>query len=138
MSRNIAKELKFSVAERAREACEYCRLPETFGYHKHEFDHILPIKHGGATTIDKLAFACWHCNRHKGTDISSFDFEANGELTRFFNPRKDGWTEHFQFSESGKIKPLTAEARVTIKILRINDAERIEERRELMEAGIYE
>jgi len=94
--------------------------------------------HGGQTSEENLALACPFCNEQKGTDVGSFDFETDGKLTRFFNPRIDVWTEHFQFSESGKIKPLTAEARVTIKILRINDAERIEERRELMEAGIYE
>lgn len=32
---------------------------------------------------------------------------------------------------------MTAEGRVTIKILRFNAAERTEERLELMEAGIY-
>ena len=137
MSRNIVNELKLAVKKRANENCEYCRLPEYVVHHIHEVDHVLPIKHGGITTIENLAVACWRCNRHKGTDVGSFDFETDGALTRFFNPRKDVWTEHFQVLESGEVKSVTAEARVTVKILQINGAERIEERRELIEAGLY-
>ena len=95
------------------------------------------MKHGGQTSEENLALACPFCNEQKGSDVGSFDFETDGALTRFFNPRKDVWTGNFQVLASGEIKSLTGEARVTIKILQINNAERIEERKELMEAGIY-
>lgn len=137
MKENVTETMKLAVAERAFEVCEYCQLPYSSAFHKHEADHILPRKHGGETTFENLAFSCWRCNRHKGADIGSFDFDADGVLTRFFNPRIDVWSEHFRV-ENGDIKPLTAEARVTIKILRINEENRVEERNELIEAGANE
>jgi HNH endonuclease len=137
MTRYVSAELRRLVAERAFEYCEYCRLPQMAAIAKHHIEHIVSLKHGGQTTVENLALACPFCNEQKGTDVGSFDFETDGALTRFFNPRKDVWTEHFQVLESGEIKPLTGEARVMVKILQINNAERIEERLELMEAGIY-
>lgn len=137
MTRYVSPALRLLVAERAFECCEYCRLPQMAAIARHHIEHIVSLKHGGRTTEENLALACPFCNEQKGTDVGSFDFETDGALTRFFNPRKDVWTKHFQVSESGVIKSLTGEARVTGKILQINNAERIEERLELMEAGIY-
>lgn len=87
--------------------------------------------------VENLALACPFCNEQKGTDIGTLDFETDGEFARFFNPRTQIWTEHFQIETDGEIIPLTAEARVTARILRFNDEARIEERRELIEAGLY-
>ena len=137
MSNYISKDLRRLTAERAGDKCEYCHLPQKARISKYEIEHILPRQHGGQTVSENLAFACLRCNRRKGTNLGSFDLET-GSFILFFNPRIQNWTENFQVLESGEIKPLTAEARVTIKILRINDAQQIEERRELMEAGIYE
>jgi len=39
----------------------------------HQPDHIIARQHGGQTTADNLAFACIHCNRHKGPNIASID-----------------------------------------------------------------
>ncbi len=138
MMRYVSAALRRLVADRAFERCGYCRLPQSAAIAKHHIEHIVPLKHGGQTTEENLALACPFCNEQKGTDVGSFDFETDGALTRFFNPRKDVWTEHFQILESGEIQPSLALRRVTVKILRINDANRSEERKELMEAGIYE
>ena len=137
MTRYVSAALRRLVAERAFDYCEYCRLPQTAAIARHHIEHIVPLKHGGRTIEENLALACPFCNEQKGTDVGSFDVETDGALTRFFNPRKDVWTEHFQPAENGEIEPLTAEARVTVKILQINNAERIEERRELTAAGLY-
>ena len=137
MSMYISETVKSAVIERAFDECEYCRLQNSFAFHNHEADHVVPIKHGGETIFENLALSCWSCNRHKGSDVGSFDFEADGSITRFFNPRIDGWAEHFRLEKS-EIVPLTAIARVTIKILRMNGDDRIEERSELIEAGLYE
>ena len=137
MPSKIPQKIRESVEQRAGKFCEYCLLPETDAHYRHQIDHIFPRKHGGETILENLALACWRCNLYKGSDIASRDTETKN-LIGFFNPRVDIWTEHFRLLERGEIQPLSAEARVTIKILRINDAERIEERRELMEAGIYE
>jgi hypothetical protein len=39
--------------------------------------------------------------------------------------------------EGALIRPLTAEARVTVKILRLNDEVRVMERQKLLDAGLY-
>ena len=58
------------VAERAGYVCEYCLTPEAASFAKHQVDHIIPVKHGGDTTLDNLAFACALCKRRKGSDRS--------------------------------------------------------------------
>jgi HNH endonuclease len=132
MSSDISNDLRQLVALRAEYNCEYCRLPQLFSLHKHEPDHILPRQHGGETEAENLALACFRCNRYKGPNVGSFD-PLTGVLVPFFNPRTQNWKEHFSF-DVAMIAPLTAEARVTVKILRLNDSERLDERQKLMEA----
>jgi hypothetical protein len=75
------------------------------------------------------------CNRYKGPNVGSFD-PLTGILTPFFNPRTQKWSEHFELREA-IIQPLTPEGRVTVKILRLNDENRVAERASLIEAGLY-
>ncbi|HVV81503.1 MAG TPA: HNH endonuclease signature motif containing protein [Kofleriaceae bacterium] len=126
MSTEIAGELRRLVTERAGARCEYCLLPEALALHRHEPDHIVPRQHGGDTSAENLALACMRCNRHKGPNVGSFD-PATGVLVRFFHPRLDRWTEHFRF-DGVRIEALTAEGRVTVKILRLHDEDRLVER----------
>ena len=69
----ISNALRRLVAERADYRCEYCLLPDEFTYLPHEPDHIIPSKHGGATTTENLALACFWCNQLKGSDLASLD-----------------------------------------------------------------
>jgi hypothetical protein len=94
----------------------------------------VPVQHGGATEKENLALACIRCNRFKGPNVGSFDPQS-GELVPFYDPRRQKWSEHFVMKD-GYIHPLTPETRVTIKILRINDEERVEERANLLAAGL--
>jgi 5-methylcytosine-specific restriction endonuclease McrA len=34
-----------------------------------QYDHVLPVALGGATTIDNLQLLCGDCNREKGADV---------------------------------------------------------------------
>ena len=131
---HISSRLRQEVAERAHNRCEYCRLPQSAAFFKHEPDHIVPLQHGGETVLENLALACMRCNRYKGPNVGSFDPQT-GVLTPFFNPRTQIWDEHFQM-DGALIIPLTAEARVTIRILRLNDAERVQERLNLLQSGL--
>jgi hypothetical protein len=131
----ISLALRQLVARRANNRCEYCLIPEVFTLHKHEPDHIIPIQHGGQTTEKNLALACMRCNRHKGSNVGSFDPDS-GVLVPFYNPRNQHWMDHFKL-ENGKIYPLSPEARVTVKILNINDESRIVERQRLIGLGVY-
>jgi hypothetical protein len=49
-------------------------------------------------------------------------------MVRFFNPRRDSWDEHFKL-QGPVIQPLTAVGEVTARMLRLNAAERVIERR---------
>ena len=58
-------------------------------------------------------------------------------LELFHDPkaRTQHWHEHFAW-EGAFIQPLTAEARVTVNLLRLNDDDRLAERQALLEAGL--
>ena len=127
--------LRDDVRSRADGRCEYCLVHEDDLFEPYEADHIIAEQHGGPTTADNLAFACWDCNRRKGPNISSVDPE-NGEVVRLFHPRLHQWSEHFRL-DGFRIIPLTASARATVALLRLNSAERLSVRAMLHQIGRY-
>ena len=135
MSRYISENLRRIVAIRANYCCEYCRIREEDTLFVCEVDHIISIKHGGITELFNLAFACFFCNRNKGSDIATV-LLPNRELIRLFDPRNDKWREHFQIDD-GLILPLSKIGEATIKVLNMNESEKIIERRDLILMGLY-
>ena len=135
MGSDVHEVLRQLVTERAYHVCEYCLVHEEDVYHGCEVDHIRSLKHGGMTVEENLARACFHCNRHKGTDLGSVS-ERTGTLVRFYNPRTDGWKEHFHWNE-GRIESLTDIGEVTARLLEFNHPERVAFRKFLAEAGRY-
>ena len=133
--RTIPAALRRHVIERASQRCEYCLLPTDVAFFPHEVDHVVAIKHGGETEAANLAFACWRCNRHKGTDLGSFDPLTN-QFSFLFNPRMQVWTEHFALHDAELIG-VTPEGRTTIQLLQLNNEDRIAERQRLQEVGRY-
>jgi hypothetical protein len=107
---------------------EDARLP-------HEPDHVVARKHRGETVASNLVWACFGCNRHKGSDLASVDIET-GQVVRLFNPRTDPWSEHFRL-EGPRIVPLTATGRVTEYLLQLNQPRRVLIRESLIAAGRY-
>jgi HNH endonuclease len=128
--------LRRRVIERARKRCEYCHLPDGWVTLAHHVDHILPLRHGGATTEDNLAYACFDCNLDKGTNIAALD-PLDGQLTRLFNPRLDLWHLHFTL-EDGIIIGVNAIGRTTVQLLRFNREARLRQRHLLIVANVYE
>lgn len=122
----IPAALRRLVSQRAQHCCEYCQLPNNVGFYPHELDHVIAQKHGGKTEADNLVLACWRCNRHKGSDLGSFDPKTN-EFSFLFNPRTERWPEHFAH-EQGTIQGLTPEGRTTVHLLQFNRPERVAER----------
>ncbi len=53
------------VWQRARDCCEYCRLPQAYSNLTFEIDHIIAQKHGGPTNPANLALSCFFCNSYK-------------------------------------------------------------------------
>ncbi len=125
----IPAALRRLVEERANRMCEYCLLPANVAFFPHEVDHVIAEKHGGVTNADNLAFTCWRCNRHKGSDLGSFDPET-GAFSFLFNPRTQQWSEHFRFEELTLVG-LTPEGRTTVRLLQLNSDERLAERQRL-------
>ena len=134
MARWISTELRHTIADRAKQLCEYCLIAEADTFYGCEVDHIISLKHGGSNEPDNLAYACALCNRAKGSDIGSI--ATSGEFTRFFNPRTDHWPEHFRL-EGSLIQPLTTIGEVTARIFGFNDSARLHEREEMIRFGKY-
>jgi hypothetical protein len=98
-------------------------------------DHIISEKHGGPTEAGNLASACTCWNRAKGSDIGSIDWES-GEFVRLFNPRTDQWGEHFALT-GARIEGRTRFGAVTVRVLQLNNRERLVERQTLLDIGQY-
>jgi hypothetical protein len=131
----ISDDLRQRVAERADFLCEYCLIHAEDTYFGCEVDHIISVKHDGPSTASNLAYACFFCNRDKGSDIGSIVWET-GAFVRFFNPRTDSWAEHFRLN-GVIIEPLSNIGQATARILGFDESERILERQELADWGRY-
>lgn len=99
-------------------------------------DHVIAEKHGGETAEHNLCLSCYWCNSYKGSDLSSVDWTAGGQIVPLFNPRQQIWSEHFRL-DGAHIQPLTASGRVTVYLLRLNAEERLDERELLLALGDY-
>jgi hypothetical protein len=125
----ISHALRNSVNERAKSCCEYCRIERGLAVLPFEIDHIIAVKHGGATNADNLCLACFDCNHAKGTDIASVDW-TTGRVEVLFNPRAQRWSDHFEVRYIN-IEPLSPTGRATVFLLKLNESVRLVER-ELM------
>ncbi|NJN97879.1 MAG: HNH endonuclease [Anaerolineales bacterium] len=132
---HIPTTVRRQVETPARHCCEYCLLPDGVSFFPHEIDHIIAEKHGGETTLENLALACWRYNRYKGTDLGSFDPQT-GDFVFLFNPRAQQWTAHFRWQET-LLDPLTPEGRTSVFLLRFNLPDRQDERKRLIERSHY-
>ena len=135
MSRTIPEKLRALIAHRAGYACEYCLMQEKDLVLSAQVDHIISIKHDGPTESENLAYSCLICNTNKGSDIATV-LLPDTQLMRFFNPRKDRWSDHFELLE-GLILAKTAIGKATVKILDFNAPERVLRRQLLIEIGRY-
>jgi HNH endonuclease len=133
-NRYISDAWRRLVAERAYFLCEYCLIHEDDTILTCPIDHVIPLKHGGIHLPENLAFCCVYCNRFKGTDIGTF--LSSNQFTRLYNPRTDSWKTHFDL-DGALFLPRTAIGEATIKILKINEVDRIIERQELVDEGRY-
>lgn len=122
----VSSALRNLVYERVHGCCEYCLIAERVSFERHQIDHVIAEKHGGATTEGNLALSCNLCNMFKGSDIASVDVQT-GQIVPLFNPRTDSWDTHFRV-EIGIFVGLTPNARATIRLLRLNSLTRVDER----------
>lgn len=125
-----SKTLRREVQARADQRCEYCRLPEAESPYSFEAEHIIAEQHEGLTVLANLAWSCLQCNRPKGPNLTTFDPET-GELARLYHPREQAWDDHFEIVD-GEIRGKTPVGRATVRLLKFNDLQRVELRRELI------
>jgi 5-methylcytosine-specific restriction endonuclease McrA len=57
--KRVSASMRRAVHARAKGCCEYCRIPELGTLFGHEPDHIIAKQHGGETTLENLALACF-------------------------------------------------------------------------------
>jgi len=129
--------LRRQIKEAADNCCEYCCVPEAVAFASYHIDHIISEKQGGGTVFGNLALACRLCNLSKGSSIAAWH-EYQEALIRLYNPRRDAWHQHFQFRPSGLIVARTEIGLGTIKVLNLNDLNRVSARGVLIESGVIE
>jgi hypothetical protein len=131
----IPASLRRLVAEQSRYRCCYCLTQEEIVGESFPVDHIIPEFLGGATTEDNLCLACWKCNSIKQKRVTAFDPVSN-QLTRFFHPNTQIWSEHFTWQSGGLyIVGLTATGRATVNGLQLNRPRLVNARRWWIQAG---
>ena len=121
------------VRRRAAGRCEYCLIRQEHSSLAHHIEHIIAKQHHGSDDPENLAPACQECNLHKGPNLAGIDQET-GEVAMIFNPRSDRWAAHFAF-RGMFVVALTPVGRVTIDLLAMNNARRLETREELLSLG---
>jgi hypothetical protein len=132
MDPSLARE----VRGRARNFCEYCRVPQScYPTVPFPIDHIIARQHGGSTSIDNLDLSCLHDNTHKGPNIAGLDPQTL-RITRLFNPRKDRWERHFAW-DGPFLVGRTAVGRTTIVVLAMNHPDAVAVRRSLIAEGRF-
>jgi hypothetical protein len=91
----VERALAELVRTRAGLRCEYCLMPQEDAWPL-EFDHVIAQYHGGPTTADNLALACFYCNNSKGPNLSGID-RTTQRAAFLFHPRRQQWRRHFRY-----------------------------------------
>jgi 5-methylcytosine-specific restriction endonuclease McrA len=118
------------IQQRAEFRCEYCRLNQRDApFAAFHVEHVVPRKHAGSDEIDNLAWACFHCNHRKGTNLTGIDPET-GLITPDFNPRRDSWDEHFR-RDQYRLVGISSIGRTTVAVLAMNAPDRVDLRQTL-------
>ncbi len=135
MRKHFSENTRLKVARRASFCCEYCQIHQDDMFIAFEIDHIISLKHGGGNEFDNLAYACPHCNQHKGSDLTTFlnDYD---DIVALFNPRKATWSDHFETLD-GEILAKSRIGQATLKLLKFNEPDLLILRRLLTQSGRY-
>ena len=122
-----------AVRQRARDVCEYCRLPQSASRLRFWIDHVVARQHAGADDLKNLALACGFCNRHKGPNLGGVD-PVTQQREWLFDPRKAVWRDHFEWHGS-RIEGRTPHGGATVAALAMNHPAQIAMREALLSEG---
>ena len=135
MSKIIPRVLRDRIATQARHRCGYCLTDTRIIGALMEIDHIIPRSLGGLTDEANFWLACSPCNQHKSDRIAALD-PTTGERVRLFDPRRQTWSDHFEWSTDGdRIVGLTAIGRATVVALQLNRPELVRARKRWVSVG---
>lgn len=115
---DISASLQAEIILRAANRCEYCQLSQLGQEATFHIDHVIPRAANGPTTANHLALACVSCSLRKWAKQTAADPDS-GEEVPLFNPRTQGWAEHFRW-DGERIVPLTPTGRATVAALAMN------------------
>ena len=133
----MAEGVREQVRRRANRRCEYCLLAEEHHPGRFTLEHVIPEKPGGPTELANLAWACLHCNLHRGTDLAGREGKGRlAKLVPLFNPRRHKWSRHFRL-DGPFIRGRTAIGRVTVALLAMNNPDRVQLRENLILEGLW-
>lgn len=131
----VPAELRRRISEQARRRCGYCLTLEMVIGCEMEVDHLVPEARGGSTEEQNLWLACSPCNGHKNDRMTAPD-PSTGEVVLLFNPRRQEWTDHFEWAEGGvMICGRTPIGRATVQALHLNRPPIVTARRLWVSAG---
>lgn len=131
----VAQSIERIVRERAKDRCEYCRLPQAFSTRHFQIDHVHARQHLSDDFLDNLALSCDRCNGNKGPNVAGIDL-ASREVVPLFNPRTQVWNEHFVWV-GPLLLGLTRVGIVTIHVLKVNHASAVALRAAIMRLGRF-
>lgn len=126
--------LRTLVWERARGRCEYCQMHQNdYEYQTFHVEHIISKQHGGTDNPENLCLACSECNWAKGTNLVGL---LNGKIVPLFHPRRQIWKRHFVW-EMTTLVGKTLSGKVTIRVLNMNNPQRLMLRENLLFEGRF-
>ncbi|RUT08902.1 HNH endonuclease [Dulcicalothrix desertica PCC 7102] len=132
---SISETLKAKIRASAGNRCGYCRSLQIYVLGLLEIEHIIPKAKGGTDDEENLWLACRLCNNYKGTQTDAVDPVTNKKV-KLFNPRKQKWSENFEWSSDGaQIIGTTATGRATVIALQLNNIISVTVRQQWVLAG---
>jgi hypothetical protein len=135
MSAYLSAELRQQLLDADDRRCAYCQTTQANSGYPMVVDHIIPRSRGGKTEFDNLCFACHRCNEFKGS-MTVLEDPLTGEMMPLFHPRRQAWSDHFAWDETGIcIVGVTAVGRVTVIALNMNNEVIMDARRQWVSVG---
>jgi hypothetical protein len=132
---DVPAEWLIRLKRQAGNRCGYCRTSVLITGQPLTVEHIIPIARGGSSHEDNLWLSCRRCNEHKGIQIDGIDPDT-GERVPVFNPRRQVWHEHFDWSGDGtQVIGLTPCGRATVLALKLNNDDIVVARRLWVSVG---
>jgi HNH endonuclease len=117
---DIAAPLGARIVAQAGNRCGYCLAHQQYVYEMLHIEPIEPRARGGSNDEANLWMACALCNGAKRDQTHGRD-SVTRRWVRLFNPRRQQWKRHFQWSEDGtEIIGRTVCGRATVEALHMN------------------